>query len=823
MRDLPTGTVTFLFTDIEGSTRLLEELGDRYPDLLGEHHRLIRESFRPRGGVEVDSSGDAFFVAFERPTDALAAAAAAQQALAGTGLRVRMGIHTGKPLVAEGSYIGMDVHRAARVMAAGHGGQVLVSEPTRELLDDGFELQDLGEHRLKDLREPLRLFQLGDDEFPPLRSLDQARIPSDLDPLVGRKRELGDLVRLLTRDAVRVVTLLGPGGIGKTRLATAAAQELVESYTDGVIFVDLAWIREPELVLSTIAEALGIEGDVLEEVGTRKQLLVLDNLEQVIDAAPDLARLLVAGPGLAVLATSREPLRIAGEHEFRLRPLAEAPAVELFRQRAVATRYDFEADYGLLAAICARLDNLPLAIELAAARIKVLSPEVLLSRLDRRLPLLTGARRGVPARHQTLRATIEWSYELLKPEEQRLFVRLAVFRGGWTVEAAEAVCDADLDALTSLVDKNLVREEGVRFGMLETIRELARERLREDPDFPELRRRHAEYYARLAETARPHLRGPGRVWLDRVEADHDNFRAALGWSLSDEGELDIALRVATSLRSFWHLRAHHAEGVRWLERALRATHSGVPPTTRAAGLNALGNLCFFEHEYQRAALYLEDSLALYREAGDLPCVLDVINSLGNATWALGDRRRTARLRDEALTLARQLRDSYGIARTLHYIGEEARDSGAQLRARRAFEESLEVMRGLGDHSFVLASLHGLGDLELDAGNVETAEARYRESLVLARDLNIPRTRASALAGLASTAAAAGRLLRAGRLWGAVESMEERQGTPILDFERRRYEAALQPHLSDPLFREGVAAGRGLAQADAEAEALSIDS
>ena len=823
MLALPTGTVTFLFTDIEGSTRLLDELGDRYADVLAEHNRVIRSAVAAHGGLELDTAGDSFFVVFERAGDAVAAAVEAQEALGETGVRVRMGIHSGRPIVTEAGYIGMDVHRAARVMAAGHGGQILLTQPTGDLLDGAFELRDLGEHRLKDLPAPLHLFQLGTEDFPPLRSLDQARLPIDLSPLVGRKRELGDLVRLLARDRARVVTITGPGGVGKTRLATAGARELVESYDDGVTFVDLAPIRDAEVVLPTIADALEIEGDLAAQLGSRQHLLVLDNIEQVIEAAPEIARLLVAAPGLAVLSTSREPLRIAGEHEFRLRPLAEAPAVELFRQRAVAARYDFEADYAELAAICERLDNLPLAIELAAARMKVLSPEVLLARLERRLSVLTAANRGVPARQQTLRATIQWSYGLLTTEERRLFDRLAVFRGGWTVEAAEAVCEADLDTLTSLVDKNLVREDGDRFRMLETVREYAHERLELRGERPDLRRRHAEFYAGLAETARPHLRGPGREWLDRVEADHDNFRAALEWSLSDEGDLDIAFRVANSLRSFWHLRAHHAEGVRWLERALRATHSGVPPTTRAAGLNALGTLCFFAHEYDRAALYLEDSLALYREAGDLPCVLDVINSLGNATWALGDRRRTARLRDEALTLARQLRDPYGIARTLHYIGEEARDSGARLRARRAFEESIDVMRGLGDQSFVLASIHGLGDLELDTGNFDAAEVRYRESLGHARDLDIPRLRASAIAGLASTASGTGRLLRAGTLWGAVESMEERQQTRILDFERTRYEAALQPHLADPLFREGVAAGRKLSDEDAVREALSLDS
>ena len=807
MLDLPTGTVTFLFTDIEGSTRLLDE-----------HNRAVRAAVRAHDGVEVETAGDSFFVAFQRAPDAVAAALDAQKAFAETGLRVRMGIHSGAPIVTEAGYVGMDVHRAARVMAAGHGGQVLLTEPTEDLLDGDYELRDLGEHRLKDLPTPLRLFQLGSEEFPPLRSLDQARLPIDLSPLVGRKRELGDLVRRLGRDRERVVTLTGPGGVGKTRLATAAAQELVESYQDGVTFVDLAPIRDPDVVPRTIADALGGEGDPGAQLGTREHLLVLDNVEQVVDAAPDIGKLLVEAPGLALLATSREPLRIAGEHEFRLRPLAEAPAVELFRQRAEAARYDFQADYRLLAAICDRLDNLPLAIELAAARMKVLTPEALLARLDRRLSVLTAANRGVPARQQTLRATIQWSYGLLATEERLLFDRLAVFRGGWTVDAAEAVCGADLDTLTSLVDKSLVREEGDRFRMLETVREYARERLELRDDRPELRRRHAEFYAGLAEAASPHLRGPGREWLDRIEAEYDNIRSALQWSL-DDGELEVGLRIAESLLSFWHLRAHEAEARRWIEQACRSLDEDAPATARAAALHVLGALRFWAGEFEASARALEESLELYRAAGDLRQVAELTNTLGNATWALGDRKRTLNLRVEAIRLSWERGDPRGVARTLHYIGEESRDEGDRAGARRAFEESLDVMRELGDNAFVMASLHGLGDLELDAGAYAEAAQRYRESLLLSLELDVPRFVVYALAGLACCAAAEGDPARAGLLWGAVETLEQQPGLRILSFERERYERMLEDVARDPGFRSAVADGRKLTQDDAVREAL----
>jgi class 3 adenylate cyclase len=352
MRDLPSGTVTLLFTDIEGSTRLLDELGDRYQDVFAEHQRALRAAFQSRGGFEVSTHGDAFFYVFERATDAVAAAVEGQEALARGQVKVRMGIHTGEPTATAGDYLGPDVNRAARIMSAAHGGQVLVSQATRELLDSSFELRDLGEHQLKDLSAPIRLFQLGTAMFPPLRSLSQARIPIALEPIVGRERELEAVVGLLARDGARLVTLTGPGGIGKTRLALAASAELVDSFRDGATFVELASIRQPELVLPAVAEALGVQEDVVAHLSDREHMLLLDNLEQVVGAAPDVARLLTHCPGVRVLATSREPLRVAGERELPLHTLGEAPAVELFRQRALAIQPDFDAPYDKIAELC---------------------------------------------------------------------------------------------------------------------------------------------------------------------------------------------------------------------------------------------------------------------------------------------------------------------------------------------------------------------------------------------------------------------------------------------------------------------------------------
>jgi predicted ATPase/class 3 adenylate cyclase len=526
MSELPTGTVTLLFTDIEGSTRLLEELGDRYTEVFGEHRRLLREAFERHGGVEVGTHGDAFFVAFTRAVDAVAAAAEAQRRLAGGPVRVRMGLHTGEPDLTDEGYVGMDVHRAARIGAAGHGGQVLISETTCALLDSAFELRDLGEHRLKDLGAAIRLFQLGRDEFPPVRSLSQARLPIEPVRLLGRKRELEDLLRLLGKERARLVTVTGPGGIGKTSLCVAAAGELVESFDDGVALVDLAAVTEPSLVLPTIADSLGGEAEASAQIGGRELLLVLDNLEQVIEAAGELARLMSACPNLSTLATSREPLRIADEREFPLRPLAEAPAVELFRQRAEAVLPGFTGDYDRLAEICRRLDSLPLAIELAAARVKVLPPGELLGRLERRLPMLTGGRRDRPERQRTLRATIEWSYDLCSAEEQQLFGRLGVFSGGFALDAAETVCGASLDTLASLLDKSLVRREVDRFSMLDTIREYAVERLEESGEAEDVRRRHAEYLTELAEATEGEHLGPAQALLrERFRTEWDNVRS----------------------------------------------------------------------------------------------------------------------------------------------------------------------------------------------------------------------------------------------------------------------------------------------------------
>jgi class 3 adenylate cyclase len=454
--DLPTGTVTFLFSDIEGSTRLLHELGgESYAEALAAHQRALRSAFACHGGVEVDTQGDAFFIVFATAQAALAAAGEAQAKLVEGPIRVRMGIHTGAPLLTDEGYVGADVHRAARIAAAGHGGQVLVSSATAALVESS-HLRNLGEHRLKDLSAPERLYQLGEADFPPLRSLYRTNLPVPSTPFAGREQELQALLGLIMRADVRLLTLTGPGGTGKTRLGLQAAGELTEQYPDGVWWVPLALLRDPQLVLESAAHVLDAKNGLAAHIGDQSMLVLFDNFEHVVEAADEVGRLLQSCPRLELLVTSREPLHVAGEQEYAVPPFAHEEGVDFFLSRARAVTHDFEQT-AAVSKICLRLDNLPLALELAAARVKALSADEVLERLERRLPLLTGGLRDVPERQRTLHAAIRWSYELLTEDEQRLFARLAVFAGGFTLESSEAVTEAELDDLQSLVDKSLLR------------------------------------------------------------------------------------------------------------------------------------------------------------------------------------------------------------------------------------------------------------------------------------------------------------------------------------------------------------------------------
>jgi predicted ATPase/class 3 adenylate cyclase len=658
----PTGTVTFLFTDIEGSTKMWERSPQAMQAALARHDELLRRSIEERGGYVFKTVGDAFFCAFPTAPDALEAALEAQRLLLkerwgeSGPLRVRMALHMGAPEVRDGDYFGPPVNRVARLLSAAHGGQVLLSLPTHEMVRDqlpaGMNLADLGEHRLKDLFRPERVFQLLAPELPsefaPLRTLDAYRnnLPLQPTPLVGREKEVSEVCALLRRDETRLLTLTGAGGIGKTRLALQAAADLLENFPDGTFFAPLATLSEAELFFSAVAETLGVKetGELpLDErlkdyLSERRLLLMLDNFEQVLEAASAVTELLVRAPGLKVLATSRTPLRLYGEHVFPVPPLSmpdlkrppplerltQYEAVGLFVERARALQPNFEVtneSAPAVAEICVRLDGLPLAIELAAARITMLPPKAMLQRLTSRLKLLTGGARDLPERQRTLRGTIEWSHALLDEGEQLLFARLAVFSGGRTLEAMEAICDAEGDlpvevfeGVSSLLDKSLLRqEEGPngepRFVMLETVHEFAREKLRQSAEAEEIRRTHAEYFLTLAEEANPQLRGPNQLqWLERLEAEHDNMRAALSWAL-ERNEVEVALKLGGALSGFWLLRDYHSEGRRWLEEALTMDGRGSPGS-RAMALAGAGWLAKDQGDLDRAKEACEEGLEL---------------------------------------------------------------------------------------------------------------------------------------------------------------------------------------------------------------------
>jgi len=642
----PSGTVTLLFSDIEGSTRLLRRTGGAYPALLERHRTLLREAFERRGGHVLGAEGDEFFVAFDSAADAAAAAADGQRALAGhdwpdgNEIRVRMGLHTGEPRPVDGTYVGLDVHVAARVMAAGHGGQVVVSEATRSLLGTSVEVRDLGEHQLKDLAGPQQLYQLEIDglpaEFPPLNTLDDrfTSLPSVPNTFVGRERELAEAAELLARDDVRLLTLLGPGGTGKTRLALQLAENLRDRFPGGAAFVFLTPVRDPDLVVPAIAQALGLREQpgesaletLVEYLRGKQLLLVLDNFEQVLAAAPALSTLLAQAPGLKLLATSRSPLRLSGERAYRVPQLALDDAVELFAERARAAASDFrvtDENAETVAEICRRLDGLPLAIELAAPRVRTLTPRALLRRLDQRLPLLTGGSQDADERQRTLRDTIAWSYDLLSERERTLFRQLAVFVGGFRLEAAAAVGDsADvLEDLDSLVEKSLLlrlREDSdgePRFWMLETIREYAREQLDAAGELEGTRRRHGAWFAQLAECLDTEAEtGDQSASVARLADDYPNLRAAIERAREDrDGEL--LLRLASALWPFWSTRGYVAEGRQALEDALEL--AGRRPARALLGLCSLrvfsGNsdgLLDDIQEVLRAAEELGDPLTL---------------------------------------------------------------------------------------------------------------------------------------------------------------------------------------------------------------------
>jgi predicted ATPase len=812
--ELPSGSVTLLFTDVEGSTRLLNELGvEPYEEALAEHRRLLRGAFARCGGVEVDTQGDAFFYAFPSAAAAVEAASEGQRALSAGPIRVRMGLHTGSPHVGREGYVGEDVHLAARIAAAGHGGQVLVSQATRGLVNG--ELMDLGEHRVKDFAEPVWLFQLGEERFPPLKTISNTNLPRPASSFVGREREVSDVVELL-QDGARLVTLSGPGGSGKTRLAIESGAELVSEFKNGVFWIGLAALRDPALVAETVAQTLGAKDGLAEHIGEREQLLLLDNFEQVVEAAPELAPLLESCPNLHLLVTSRELLRVRGEVDYPVPPLAQPEAVELFCARSRLQPSDDIVE------LCRRLDSLPLAVELAAARTSVLTPGQILERLAQRLDLLKGGR-DAESRQQTLRATIDWSHDLLSADEQCLFARLSVFAGGCTLEAAAEVAEADLDTLQSLVDKSLIRFADGRFWMLETIREFALERLEETGGGEDLRQRHSVHFLELAELAKPEQQAwSSSIWFDRLEAEHDNIRVALGDAL-EHGRADVALRLAGAVWLFWLTRGLWSEGRRWLESALGA---GTPsdPHIRFDALWGAGLLAVWQGDLERGRAAADALLALGAETDSSRARAIGVNIAALVASKRGDWDQAAQLHAEVAQLARELGDSWLLSIAVLNLGDVALQRGEYERALELFEESLEIGRERQDQDSLARAFMNLGLTTLMLGDGQRARALLRDGLSAAREIGSVEGFIQGFVGLAAVYAREDPA-RAARLLGRADLLLEEAASSLQQFEGRvrdETEAELRARLGEDAYAAAYAEGRALALEDALALALRPD-
>ena len=875
---LASGTVTFLFTDIEGSTRLWEEEPERMRPALARHDAISRAAVESHRGLLVKSTGDGIHAAFDDPLDALAAAVHLQQALIdpattnGVPLRLRCGLHAGVVERRDNDYFGSPVNRAARIMSVAHGGQVLVSQAVVDSVQElpaAVSLRDLGQVRLKDLSTPERVYQVVHpqlrQEFPALRSLEATpnNLPQQATSFIGREKELAELQRLL--GGTRLLTLTGSGGCGKTRLCLQVAADSLERFPDGVWLVELAPLLDPLLVAQTLATVLGLKEEpgrpirqtLTDYLKDKRLLLLLDNCEQVLDGCAQLANTLVRQcPNLTILASSREALGIGGEQAYRVpslslpdlnqthTPASVVPfeAVQLFTDRALLARPDFQVNdhnAATLVSICYRLDGIPLAIELAAARVRSLSVKEINSRLDQRFRLLTGGSRTALPRQQTLRSLIDWSYDLLKDPERRLLQRLSVFAGGWAMEAAEQVCASDgveqrdiLDLLTSLCDKSLVLVEQndghSRYRLLETVRQYARERLLESGGAETVRQRHRDYFLAMAEEAEPKLTGAEQaVWLHRLDEEHDNLRSALTWSSATGGNATGGLRLAGALWWFWYVRGYFGEGRGWLSGLLAAVPSGQAAAARAKALNGAGRLARQQSDYPAAQALLEASLAIQRQLGDRGGIAASLNSLGLMAWDQGDYPSARGLYEESLAIRRELGDRWGIAVSLNNLGGVAFDQGHYLAARALHEESLAIRRELGDRRGLAQSLGNLGNVAREQGHYPVSRALFEECLVIFQDVGdrqgiafsignlgnvalVEGDNASAralfkqsiairqelgdrwgiaelLEGLSYVAFALARPDRAARIGGAAERLREEIGSPLPPNERPRYD------------------------------------
>jgi predicted ATPase/class 3 adenylate cyclase len=829
--DLPSGTVTFLFTDIEGSTRLLHELGaERYAQALVEHRQGLRDAFARNGGVEVDTQGDAFFVAFDTAAGALTAAREAHEALRGGAVQVRIGVHTGTPLLVDRGYVGVDVHRAARIAAAAHGGQTVVSASTAELARES-GLLDLGMHRFKDLAAEEHVFQVGSKPFPPLKSLFRTNLPVPATTFLGRRSEVREVVDLLQRPDVRLVTLTGPGGTGKTRLALQAVAEAADEFPDGLWWVPLAALRDAAFVTGATAQAMGLTEqpgreleDVLDAALSGKRLVLLyDNAEHLLPEVAGIISRRLSSSGPTVVVTSRERMRIQAEHSFAVPSLSAGDARDLFAARARQVDASFEVT-AAVEEICRRLDDLPLALELAAARTALFSPEQLLERLSSRLDLLKGGRDS-DVRQQTLRTTIAWSFDLLDADEQRLFASLAVFVGGCSYELAEEVCGADVDTLQSLLDKSLVRRRTGRFGprywMLETIREFALEQLQNLSSRDDLQRRHAAAFASLVSEADPYLRhGPNQdAWADRVAEDYDNVRAAVAFALDDAPE--VAATIIGKLGFFVWFRGGFAELCRWVDEVLAQEAQltdGLVGRLHECAASAHGRL----GDIAAASRHAGAAYDAFVRAGDDQGVADALREQGKAAAAAQDMTAARARYLELGALSEQIGDRWNGAIALNNLGDLALRAGDWATAVDLCSRSSDLRAELGDRWGSALALTNVAVAKLQLGDVDGAAAMVqralRESLAVGMGIVV----AMCVETAVYVVSRRGRHHDAALLTGAANSLYEQLGSGHDEFEGTLFmEDAERSRavLGDEAFAAALAQGATMSLDDAATAAL----
>jgi len=856
---LPSGTVTFLFSDIEGSTGLTQDLDvTTYRELIEQHHRLLRSAFAVHGGVERGTQGDAFLVVFRDAPSAIAAAVDAQRSLAaatwpgGAEVRVRMGLHSGAGFHGGDDYIGLDINRAARIASAAHGGQVLISDSTRGLsertLPNGVAMRDVGEHRLKSLDLPERLYQLTieglDADFPRLRTVEvgAAHLPARMTSFVGRQADLDELHELLIQS--RLITLVGPGGTGKTSLATEFAREVANVFAHGAWFVDLAPLTDPGLVGPTVARSLGLTEqaerpifDLLKaHLAPRELLLVLDNFEHLLAAIEVVQALLVAAPRLKVLVTSRSTLNLYGEQEFPVAPLAlpkpgtmadvdqltKYAAVALFIERARLAKPGFRMtseNAATVAEICFRLDGLPLAIELAASRVRLMGAREILARLDQRLPVLAAGASDVPARQRTLSGAIAWSYELLRPAEQDLFARLSIFAGGCTIETAEALCNSGgelgidtFDGIASLVAQSLIgqRSDGgdSRFTMLATIREFAHDRLGASGLLDEIGQRHLGYFRDLAELAEPHLLNVGQAgWLDRFEREHDNVRDALHRAL-DTHDAESGMRLGAALWRFWLQRGYLREGRSWLEALLALDPDNVS-LARAKAYTALGGLAYWLSDTDTTELAYESALSIYREVGDSSAVAEALYNLGFVPGMRQDIGEGRRRFQANLALARKIGNPHLVARNQLSLSLAALVADDLHQAVMYADEALTFFRAEGDHFHMSWALGLLGEAYRLQGDLPAGRRAYLEALrvvTVVRDLPLIGATLEEVSALESSA---GRHIEATHLLGAAIRLKETTGAslPLPSVTRWRVEDVAKQAIGVEAVEQALAEGR----------------